>query len=176
MTTLYLMCGLPGTGKTTRAREIAAEHRALRFSPDEWMQPLFGASDPGGMRDVLEGRLVWTAAELLKVGTAVVLDFGFWGREERAALHVLARSCGAQAKTVYLSLDRETQLARIDERQQRDPDSTWPMLAATLEEWRAMFEVPNERELAGEVQAAPSDGQTWREWTAQRWPTALGTP
>lgn len=48
------MVGLPGAGKTTRAKELAAEHGALRLSPDAWMIPLFGESDPGGKRDVLE--------------------------------------------------------------------------------------------------------------------------
>jgi hypothetical protein len=31
---LYLLVGLPGAGKTTRAREIERTQRALRFSPD----------------------------------------------------------------------------------------------------------------------------------------------
>ena len=39
---LFLVVGLPAAGKTTRAREIERDHRALRLSPDEWMIPLFG--------------------------------------------------------------------------------------------------------------------------------------
>ena len=35
--TLLLMVGLPGAGKTTRAKELAAAYRALRLTPDEWM-------------------------------------------------------------------------------------------------------------------------------------------
>ena len=54
--TLFLMVGLPGAGKTTRAKELAAEHGALQLSPDGRMIPLFGESDAGGKRDVLEGR------------------------------------------------------------------------------------------------------------------------
>ena len=52
VTTLFLIVGFPG-GKTTRAREFAADHRALRPTPDEWMIPLFGESNPDGKRDVL---------------------------------------------------------------------------------------------------------------------------
>jgi KaiC/GvpD/RAD55 family RecA-like ATPase len=33
--TLFLIVGLPGEGKTTRARELEKAHRALRFSPNE---------------------------------------------------------------------------------------------------------------------------------------------
>lgn len=41
--TMFLMVGLPGAGKTTRANELAAAHRALRLTPDHWMIPLFGS-------------------------------------------------------------------------------------------------------------------------------------
>lgn len=40
VTTLFLTVGLPGAGKTTRARQLAKEHSALRLTPDEWMIPL----------------------------------------------------------------------------------------------------------------------------------------
>jgi hypothetical protein len=58
--TLHLTVGLPGVGKTTLARKIAHEDKAVRFTPDEWMIPLFGTAwrepDADGKRDVLEGR------------------------------------------------------------------------------------------------------------------------
>ena len=47
------MVGLPGAGKTTRARAIESEERALRLTPDEWMIPLFDGIQPDGKRDVL---------------------------------------------------------------------------------------------------------------------------
>jgi hypothetical protein len=42
---LFLMVGLPGAGKTTRARELAPARRALLLNLDEWMIPLFGEPD-----------------------------------------------------------------------------------------------------------------------------------
>ena len=36
--TMLLMVGLPGAGKTTRAKELAAVHRALRLTPDHYTQ------------------------------------------------------------------------------------------------------------------------------------------
>ncbi|GIF78210.1 hypothetical protein Asi02nite_77280 [Asanoa siamensis] len=44
--------------RTPLARSLAAEHRALRLTPDDWMIRLFGESDAYGRRYVLEGRLV----------------------------------------------------------------------------------------------------------------------
>jgi predicted kinase len=64
--TLVLMVGLPGAGKTTRASELAATHRALRLTPDQWMIPLFGESMAGGKRWVLEGRLISVALQALR--------------------------------------------------------------------------------------------------------------
>ena len=52
---MLLMVGLPGAGKTTRAKEFAAVHRALRLTPDHWMIPLFGDPMADGKRFVLEG-------------------------------------------------------------------------------------------------------------------------
>jgi AAA domain len=78
--TMLLMVGLPGAGKTTRAKELASANGALRLTPDHWMIPLFGDSGADGKRFVLEGRLISVALQALRVGTSVVLDFGLWGR------------------------------------------------------------------------------------------------
>ena len=40
MATLFLICGLPGAGKTTLAKQLERERPALRLTPDEWIAPL----------------------------------------------------------------------------------------------------------------------------------------
>ncbi len=37
---LVIVCGLPGAGKTTRARAIEDAYPGVRFCPDEWMASL----------------------------------------------------------------------------------------------------------------------------------------
>ncbi|TNU73470.1 ATP-binding protein [Miniimonas arenae] len=175
MAELILVVGHVGAGKTTRAIELASAIGAVRLTPDEWMMALFGESDPDGKRDVLEGRLVWTAAQILRSGTSVILDFGLWGRDERAALAWLAGTVGATARTEYLSVDRTTQSARVAARWQESPHSTWAVTDAQLEEWRHLLQEPDARELAGTYRAEPPDPGGWAPWIARRWPTALGT-
>lgn len=171
---MFLMVGLPGAGKTTRAKELAAQYRALRLTPDAWMIPLFGQSDAGGKRDVLEGRLIWLALEALHLGTSVVLDFGLWARDERSALRWLARSAGASCHVVYLPLDRAAQLGRILHRQATTPDQTFPISQAEADHWRAEFEPPDAAELAGSEPPDPPAGwPSWREWAADRWPSLV---
>jgi len=105
-TTLFLIVGLPGAGKTTRAREPENVHRALRFTPDEWMISLFGGSEAAGKRDLLEGLLIYAGLCALAVGTNVVLDFGLWGRDERSALRSLGASVGAVEESFICRLTR----------------------------------------------------------------------
>jgi hypothetical protein len=49
--TLYLVVGLPGAGKTTRARELEATLPALRLTPDEWQWALFPDDGPEDWRE-----------------------------------------------------------------------------------------------------------------------------
>lgn len=166
------MVGLPAAGKTTRARELAVEHRALRLTPDAWMIPLFGEPGVDGKRAVLEGRLVWLALQALHLGTSVVLDFGLWTRDERSALWWLGTSVGASCQVVYLPVDREAQLERISRRQASSPDRTFPMSEAELDGWRTVFEAPDAAELAGgELPEPPAGWPGWSQWAADRWPS-----
>jgi predicted kinase len=170
---LFLMVGLPGAGKTTQAKELAAAHRALRLTPDEWMVSLFGDSDADGKRDVLEGLLIAVALKALRLGTSVVLDFGLWSRDERSALRWLAASARATCQVIYLPVDRNVQRARIAHRQATEPHTTFPMTEADIDRWRMQFQVPDAAELAdcGTVPGPPPGWPGWLDWAADRWPS-----
>src|SRR5688572_17466144 len=93
--TLFLTVGLPGTGKTTEARRIEVEERALRLTKDEWVKALYGSANPPSASDVIEGRLITIALRALELGVNVVIDYGLWGRDERSALRQAAADRGA---------------------------------------------------------------------------------
>lgn len=167
--------GLPCAGKTSRAREIASAAGALRFTPDEWMIPLYGRQQPEGKRNVVEGRLVWLALCALRLGVDVVLDFGVWARVERSALRALAASVGATSELVYLPVDRDEQWRRARARAVTDGETTFAMTEADLDRWRAAFEPPDAGELeAVEIDCPPVGFVSWEAWVVQWWPTCLG--
>jgi predicted kinase len=173
MATLYLMVGLPGAGKTTRARELAAEHRAVWLSPDVWMLALFGEPEAGSGRDVLEGRLLSVALQVLRTGSSVVLDFGLWGRDERSALRALGAQLGAEVQLVYLPVDPPTQRERIRRRWGDTPEETFPMTEDDVERARASFEPPDAAELSGgDLLDPPPGSPDWGAWAAARWPSS----
>ena len=171
---IVLVSGSPAAGKTSRARELASEWRALRLTPDEWMIPLFGQEQPEGKRNVLEGRLIWLALSALRAGVDVVLDFGVWSKVERSALRALAASVGAASELVYLQVDEADQLRRIGARSLTDGATTFDMTAADLHRWRQIFEPPDATELrATDAGPPPAGFNSWEAWVAQWWPTSL---
>ncbi len=171
---LFVMVGLPASGKSTRAQQIEEERRALRLTPDEWMIPLFNDNDANGKRNVLEGRFIWLALRALRHGIDVVLDFGVWGKDERTALRALAAEVGASCKLVYLEIDEDQQRRGRDRRASEEPETTFYITDEDLDEYRRRFVPPDDAELSTAVLDPPPAGYTsWSSWASEWWPTSM---
>lgn len=173
--TLFLTVGLPGTGKTTAARRIEAEHQALRLTKDEWVKALYGHDNPRVASDVIEGRLIEIGLRALELGVDVVIDFGLWSRDERSALRQAAVDRGARVEMRYVELPEAEQRRRLDQRQAGAPGTTWPMSEEELARWAAAIDVPTRGELDGSepVDDPPVGVSSWQEWRDQRWPPSV---
>lgn len=149
--TMYLMCGLPGSGKTTRAREIEQSAHAMRLTPDEWMVPLFGEqhNTPELLkaRDTLEGLLFNLAEKALNLGIHVVVDYGVWSRSERETFRARARAAGARTELIYLDVPLDELKARVEARNQTLDGTVYPITAEEMDLWATWFEVPAPEEL-----------------------------
>jgi hypothetical protein len=153
--TLYLLCGLPGSGKTTLAKRLEREAPALRLTPDEWMTPLYGADicEPETLErwndahDRVE-KIQWQIAErALSLGVNVVLDFGVWAREEREDFRARAAALGARSELLFLDEPLEVLKERVKARNRIPEQCAYPIGEADLERWWTVFQRPSPDEL-----------------------------
>jgi predicted kinase len=146
--TLLLTCGLPGAGKTTLARRLAAERDATRLTKDEWVLDLGGDLWDDYLRDRMEAKLIELAFELLAADRSCILDFGLWSRAERDALRLRAREAGVRVELHFLD-EPLPELLRRNARRYAEAPQTAPMIpAAQLADWAASFEAPTDGEIA----------------------------
>lgn len=151
MATLYLICGLPGSGKTTLAKQLEQSHSALRLSPDEWIVPIL--SDPTDtaeldrLRSPIEA-IQWDMTKrFLTLGVDVILEWGFWSREERDYFRKEAEALGAQVELHYLAVSRDELWARLSRRNADLPPGTFAVTEEQLDLWSSWFEPPEADEL-----------------------------
>ena len=151
MATLYLMVGLPCSGKTTRAKELENELAALRLTPDEWHVRLFGHDIYDPLHDQRHNQiesLLWqVAVRTLSLGTNVILDFGFWAREERAAYRTGAQAVGACSEIIYLHVSETELLRRLHVRNAALNHDVHYIPETLMQSWLEFFQEPDAAEL-----------------------------
>ena len=147
-THLFLVCGLPGAGKTSSATQLATDHHAVRMCPDEWMEQLGVDIWDTVARERIE-QLQWaTAGEIMKRGTSVVIEWGLWKRAERDRLRIEARSIGVEVHLVLLDPAIDVLWERLEASHRRPSLANRSITRAELEQWYLDLERPDVDELA----------------------------
>jgi predicted kinase len=141
---LILVCGLPGSGKTTYSRQLEARLGALRFCPDEWMSALSFSVWDEGMRNRVEALQWQVAQQSLVLGVTAILEWGTWARQERDRLRLRARELGASVELHYLAASVDLLCERLERRARENP----PIRRDQLLQWARAFEVPTAQESA----------------------------
>jgi len=142
--TLFIITGLPGVGKSTRAAALEAETGAVRMEPDAWLDELrldLWDEERRGLIEALQWRL---SRQFLEAGASVIIEWGTWGREERLQLATEAHALGARVELIWLTAPTAVMLERIQKRDREDP----PITQAHVEEWIGLFQIPDADELA----------------------------
>jgi predicted kinase len=149
--TLHLMVGLPFSGKTTLAQKLEQECSALRLTPDEWQVRLFGqdAKEPehDSRHSLIEAMLWNIASRVLALGTNVILDFGFWAREEREDYRLRAKQLGAGSEVHFLDVPEQELMRRLEERNSQSSQESFSISAEMMRPWIAFFQKPTPDEL-----------------------------
>ena len=120
MALVHLIFGRVGAGKTTFARELAAERRAMLFVIDEWMASLYMMDAPSPItlewalpRTERAERQIWAVAQqALGLGIDVILELGFFKRVQRDRVRELVGAHHAHVVDAPVELRRERVRAR----------------------------------------------------------------
>lgn len=154
MKTVHLICGLPCAGKTTFAKQLVAERRALYLGLDEALIALHGSyslaevgSEEHVRRVIACRRSLWNIAEhALQIDQEVILDDGFFFRQTRERYATLCAGAGAQSVLYFLDAPYDLLLARLQERNRHLPHTNFEIAAVQLEQFLRIFEPPTAAE------------------------------
>ncbi|BET68010.1 AAA family ATPase [Opitutales bacterium ASA1] len=152
MPRLHVLCGLPGSGKTTYALGLLRTTRAVRLANDDWMVALFGTNPSESEFRAAFARieaLQWSLAlELLRCDIDVIWDYGVWSRAARADLHARCRAAGAEFVLYDISCGFETAVARVLARNTDGAPYTATLRIDrdAMEEFRRLYEPPSDDE------------------------------
>jgi predicted kinase len=150
--TVYILCGLTGSGKTTAARELEGAG-CVRLSVDELIYDRHGVqdvdfptSDYPKLHVAAVTELNERMAALLSEGRDVVLDYGmdFWTRAGRDRYRAFAEEHGGRALLIYMRADRELLLERLGERNRRRDANAFFVTEERLDSYIARFEEPQD--------------------------------
>lgn len=118
-----MLCGLPGSGKTTYAKRLMKEGKYLKLSIDEAVYARYGRYNIDYHH--LDYRRLETATyreldslleEILDSGNSVLLDYGFFLREQRDKYRKIARARGIKVRLLYFKVSREVLWKRLEAR------------------------------------------------------------
>ncbi len=142
---LVLLCGLPASGKTTLARELAITYDAVRLNPDEWEVALGVDPFDEGFQARLEAQFWELTQRLLVLGTSVVLEWGFWARSERDEKREAARALGVPIELRFLDVPYGELVRRVVARHGAGGIA---INEGHMERYRRIFQPPTNDELA----------------------------
>ncbi|HHM20646.1 MAG TPA: ATP-binding protein [Bacteroidetes bacterium] len=114
---LTLVAGLPGTGKTTFARALAAATGAVHLNSDMVRQKMGkqGQYDPAS-KEIVYKELLHRTAQHLKNNRAVVVDATFYKNKMRKPFIELANKENAPVFWIKIKADENTIKKRVDKK------------------------------------------------------------
>lgn len=150
MATLYLICGMAGAGKTTLSKELELTCHAIRLCPDEWIKSLIKNENDKNELDRLRNpveKFQWSIGQkLLQLGTNVILENGFWSKDERMSYTTTAKKVGANVELHYLDVSEAELWRRIEKRNLDPKNDSFLITREELKKWISLFTPPNETE------------------------------
>jgi predicted kinase len=153
MSKVILICGKICSGKTTYAKKITSDNNAVVLSVDEITLALFG-QHMGDKHDEIaektEKYLFKKAVEIISTGINVILDWGFWKREQRQFATKYFTGLGIKVEWHYVEVDNiiwQKYISKRNNEVKDNPESNYFIDDNIAEKFRKLFEEPRPDEI-----------------------------
>lgn len=154
MAKLICICGKIGSGKTYYANQLKEQENGVILSTDEVTYDLTN-NEQGERYDEFARRvnlyLRKKSIEIVNAGCSVILDWGFWTKENRNEIKKYGENNGILVEMHYIDIDDKTWYENIEERNNKvlagKGGSSFYVDEGLLKKVSSMFELPEKEEI-----------------------------
>lgn len=147
--TIVLLCGEIASGKTTYAKCYQESHPStIILSVDEWMLHLLpqcpGREAHVAMEEKVLKGFYELSLQLLEAGMNVIIDHGYWIKQQREEAITFFRSHHCSLQTLYFPITEETQKKRLRLRNETAQKGKQYVISEEQRVWfHSLFEQPD---------------------------------
>lgn len=153
MAKVILLCGKIASGKSVYAKRICKEENAVMLSVDELVLSVLG-SDLGEKHDEITQRvqayLFEKSLDIVRAGTNVLLDWGFWTRERRSAARMFYEKKGLACEFHYMDVPDDVWHRNIEKRNRAvlaGESKAYYVDDGLMKKLESLFEIPSKEEI-----------------------------
>lgn len=122
---IYLLCGLPGSGKSTWSEKFVKENpNTVWYKLDREFFKKHKSSFYGQKfneyEDEIKKEILEKAKQDIADNKGVILDYGFWKKADREEYKKIVTDLGAEPKLLYFKQDNKILLERLLKRNEQD--------------------------------------------------------
>jgi predicted kinase len=147
---VYVICEFIGAGKTTFAKKLEEKTGAVRITKDEWLIHLIGNDPTIDGFEEYDSKLCDlsrdVAFRLVEKGIDVIIDEGFWAKEQRVELRRRIDAMGAKEVLYYLETPIETIRERVEGRNTNLTKDSFKISREMLDNYLRYWQPPSEDE------------------------------
>ena len=154
MAKLLCICGKIGCGKTYYANRLKEQEHAVILSTDEVTYDLTNNQQGEGYDEFARRVNLYLrkkAVEIVNAGCTVILDWGFWTKENRIEIKTYGENNGVLVEMHYIDIDDKTWYENIEKRNNEvisgNGGSSFYVDEGLLNKVSSLFEIPEKDEI-----------------------------
>lgn len=154
MAKLLCICGKIGCGKTYYANRLKEQEHAVILSTDEVTYDLTNNQQGEGYDEFARRVNLYLrrkAVEIVNAGCTVILDWGFWTKENRKEIKRYGENNGVLVEMHYIDIDDKTWFENIEKRNNEvisgNGGSSFYVDEGLLNKVSSLFEIPEKEEI-----------------------------